>query len=1198
MAGSSSDISKAMPSSAASPTAKEQNHCTAPRKIASSVLGRLCPASSSSTTRSSPSTKLNRETDHDKKAITTAAMVKDAPLEGEKEKPTLVPIPKPKGLPVIGHVTLIDMDLPIQSYYEYAQEMGPIYKMSFFSLDFVMLSNHELTHEVCDDKRFKKCIDNEISELRWGVRDGLFTQSRGEEEENWGIAHRVLIPAFGPLTIRSMFPEMHDIASQLALKWARHGAHAPINLTEDLTRLAMDTIALCAMGFRFNSYYRSDVHPFVGAMYGFMRAAGTRITRPPGLPGVFFRKADKKFARDIALLRQTAEEVIRSRKAEVEARRSGDGTPPRKDLLTAMLESVDEKTGKKMTEDSIVDNLITFLIAGHETTASTLAFTFYRLLTHPEVYRKAQDEIYEVVGKGELTINHLAKLKYLSAVIRETMRFHPSIPFIAREALTDTVVGGKYPVKAGLQFATLIELVQRDPAVYGADADEFNPERMLDGPFDERMKKFPHCWMPFGTGVRACIGRPFAWQEMLLALALLLQNFKCVKHDPGYELEISQALTIKPNGFVIRAMLRDGMTPGLLESRLAGGGKGEANLGSGHSEANVESNHVRSGIAQPIPNSMGLKPLAVLYGSNSGTCEFMAQRLAADAVRHGFAAAIDTLDAATEALPTDRPVVIITASYEGEPTHNAAHFVKWLESLEGKLEAVRGVRYAVFGCGHRDWAATFHKVPRMIDERLAGLGAERLVEMGCTDAKERDMFSDFEAWEDDNFWPAVGDGARGVHAGESETGESSEGLLQVTLSTPRATILHHDVQEAKVVSVRALTYRYEKDGRTQGTEKVGKGHVEVQLPPGTQYCTGDYLTILPHNPRTTVARVMRRFGLSWDAHASIKAPRPTVLPTGGSIPVVELLTSYVELGLVASKRNIATLSRAARDPTVKAKLSYLASDGYQELVKAKQLSVLGIVEEFPELEIPLGTFISLLPPMRVRQYSISSSPLANPTTATIVYSVFDIPSASGHGRHVGVCSSYLATLGPGQKVQVSVRPGAMGFRPPSPAQAASTTPVVMIAAGTGIAPFRGFLQERAEMLRHGRVLAPAVLFFGCRGPGDEDLYRDELDAWEAEGVLAGVFRAYSRDTSGESKGCRYVQDRVWAERRRVEELWEKGARVYVCGSARMSEGVKKVMLNIVIERSREVDGKEVGVEEAEAYFQSMRSQRYAVDVFD
>ncbi|TLD05201.1 uncharacterized protein PgNI_09177 [Pyricularia grisea] len=1204
MADGNSDVGNTLPSSTASSTAKEQKHHPGPRRVASSMLGRLCPVLSSSTARAPPPTGLENETENDKEATTTTTtttMAKDAPPKSEEEKLTLVPIPEPKGLPVLGHVTLIDKDLPVKSYYDYAQKMGPIYKMSFFTLDFVILSNHELTHEVCDDKRFKKCIENEIAELRWGTGDGLFT-SRGEEEENWGIAHRVLVPAFGPLTIRNMFPEMHDIASQLALKWARHGAQAPINIAEDFTRLAMDTIALCAMGFRFNSYYRSDVHPFIDAMYSFLRAAGLRITRPPGLPALFFRKADKKFAKDIALLRETAEEVIRSRNAEVEARGPGDGTPPRKDLLTAMLEGVDKKTGKKMTEDSIVDNLITFLIAGHETTASTLAFTVYRLLAHPEVYRKAQDEIDQVVGKGELTINHLAKLKYISAVIRETMRFNPPIPFLAREALTDTVVGGKYPVKAGLQFATLIELVQRDPAAYGADADEFKPERMLDGPFDERMKKFPHCWMPFGTGVRACIGRPFAWQEMLLALALLLQNFKFVKHDPGYELKVSQTLTLKPDGFVVRAMLRDCMTPGMLESRLAGvgGSKGSAKQGTEDTDTNANPDGAGPGTAHQTPYSTGLKPLTVLYGSNSGTCEFMAQRLAADAARHGFAAAIDTLDAATEALPTDRPVVIITASYEGEPTHNAAHFAKWLESLAGKTGAFRGVRYAVFGCGHRDWVKTFHKVPKMIDERLAALGAERLVEMGCTDAKERDMFSDFEAWEDDIFWPAVGDGVEQGRVGGSETTESSEGLLQVTLSTPRATILHQDVQEAKVVSVRALTHRDDADGRTGGTGNVGKGHVEVQLPPGTQYCTGDYLAVLPHNPRTTVARVMRRFGLAWDAHASIRAPGPTVLPTGGSVPVAELLTSYVELGVVASRRNILTLAGAATDPAVKAKLENLASDGYEELVKDKQLSVLSIAEQFPDLEIPLGTFITLLPPMRVRQYSISSSPLANPTTASITYSVLDSPSTSGHGRHVGVCSSYLATLEPGQKVQVSVRPGAVGFRPPppSPSDAAPTTPVVMIAAGTGIAPFRAFLQERAEMLRNGRVLAPAVLFFGCRGPGDEDLYRDELDAWEEEGVLDGVFRAYSRDHAAEGAGCRYVQDRVRAERRRVGEMWEQGARVYVCGSAKMGEGVKDAMLSIIIERSREANGEEMGADEAEEYFQSMRNQRYAVDVFD
>jgi cytochrome P450 / NADPH-cytochrome P450 reductase len=174
------------------------------------------------------------------------------------------------------------------------------------------------------------------------------------------------------MKIRDMFDDMHDIASQLVLKWARHGPQHRILLTDDFTRLALDTISLCSMGYRFNSYYSEAMHPFVGAMSEFLVECGVRANRPP-LPGFLTRSADRKFQQNIELMRVIARGVLEERAA--------DPTNPRKDLLTAMLYSEDTKTGQKMTNDSIIDNLITFLIAGHETTSGLLSYAVVGLTT-------------------------------------------------------------------------------------------------------------------------------------------------------------------------------------------------------------------------------------------------------------------------------------------------------------------------------------------------------------------------------------------------------------------------------------------------------------------------------------------------------------------------------------------------------------------------------------------------------------------------------------------------------------------------------------------------------------------------------------------------------------------------------------------------------------------------------------------------
>lgn len=199
---------------------------------------------------------------------------------------------------------------------------------------------------------------------------------------------------------------MHDIAGQLLLKWSRQGPDVPIMVTDDFTRLALDTIALCSMNYRFNSYYHNEMHPFIEAMGNFLKESGNR-SRRLAVTDIFYRQANQRYWADIEVLRKTADGVLKARK---------EHPNDRHDLLGAMLDGVDPKTGQKMSDSSIIDNLITFLIAGHETTSGLLSFAFYQLLKNPEAYRKAQQEVDEVLETGPITFEHLSKLHYIQAV--------------------------------------------------------------------------------------------------------------------------------------------------------------------------------------------------------------------------------------------------------------------------------------------------------------------------------------------------------------------------------------------------------------------------------------------------------------------------------------------------------------------------------------------------------------------------------------------------------------------------------------------------------------------------------------------------------------------------------------------------------------------------------------------------------------
>ncbi|GAW26484.1 putative Bifunctional P-450:NADPH-P450 reductase [Rosellinia necatrix] len=904
------------------------------------------------------------------------------------------------------------------------------------------------------------------------------------------------------------------------------------------------------MGFRFNSFYTKELHPMIEAMGGFLVESGKRPSRV--LPSFFYRTDDAKYWGDIEVLRSTAEEVLQARKKNPD---------DRKDLLNAMLNGVDPKTGKHMSDSSIIDNLITFLIAGHETTSGTLSFAFYRLLKNPDCYRKVQEEVDAVVGKGPINVDHISKLPYITAVLRETLRLDSPISIFSVVSVEDQLMAGRYPVSKDEPVALFLARAHLDPAVWGDDANDFKPERMLDEPFNKLPK---NAWKPFGNGARACIGRPFAMQEAILAVAMLFQNFNFVMHDPNYNLAIKQTLTIKPDNFLMRAIIRDGLSPTQLEHRLAG-----RSFSQETSKLPLEDSVASMGVGQKI---------TILYGSNSGTCESLAQRVASDASRHGFAVdRVDCLDTANGALPKNQPVIVITASYEGEAPDNAALFCSWLAGSKDK-DLLKGVDYAVFGVGHHDWAQTFHRIPKLVDAKLEENGATRIADMGLSDAGTTDAFTDFETWEDNVLWPALQKKYGTV--GSKENVQSAG--LSVEVTNPRTSTLRQDVMEGFVVSTRTLT--------AEG-EPVKK-HIEIALPSGQTYRSGDYLAVLPINPKVIVQRVMRRFQLAWDAHLTIAGAANTPLPTETSLPAHSVFSAYVELAQPATKRNILTLVDTATDEADKDALKKYAAEDYPEVLE-KRTSVLDLLEKFPAINLPLGMFLAMLPPMRVRQYSISSSPLWNPSHVTLTFSVLEAPSKSGQGTHVGVASSYLGGLEAGDKLHVSVRPSHAAFHLP---QSPEGTPVICVAAGTGLGPFRGFVQERAEMIAAGRKLAPALLLAGCRAPGRDDLYADELAAWEAAGAVV-VRRAYSR-ASDLSGGARYVQDLLAAHHDEVIPLWQQSARLYICGSRAVGEGVRAEVVKMVMAKARADGDAELTEERANEWWDSLRNVRYATDVFD
>jgi cytochrome P450/NADPH-cytochrome P450 reductase len=780
-----------------------------------------------------------------------------------------------------------------------------------------------------------------------------------------------------------------------------------------------------------------------------------------------------------------------------------------------------------------------------------------------------------VLGKRPIAPSDIKNLKYLNACLRESLRLSPTATAMSKQinplsqqefALLD----GRYKVDPSDRVLVLLGKTQRDVSVYGEDAAEFHPERMLD----ENFNKLPSgAWKPFGNGIRGCIGRPFAWQEALMVAALVLQHFDLELDDPAYELKIKQTLTIKPKNLYVRAKARDGIDATLLDQQL-------------HSNApNGKAHSPQNGDHKPTTGATDERaPMTILYGSNTGTCLALAQRLSSHAAARGFDAKVLDMDSAVERVPQTQPIIIITSSYEGQPPDDAGEFMAWLQ--DAKRGQLSGVRFAVFGCGHRDWAKTFHAVPKLANKLMADAGAHRIAPIGFSDVADGNVFGDFEDWEDEVLWPQLSSNTKDL--------DHHDNPITAEISTDkRASSLRYDVFVGTVKSNKTLT----ADG-----EPV-KRHMEVQLQTLSEYECGDYLAILPLNSEKSVQRVMTHFKLPFDAVITFKGNETgsSAIPNNTPLSIYDLLRSYVELSQPATKGALKICARYTESPKDKTYLEETALDSnlFRIEIINKRVSVFDILLHTPSISLPLPTFLGLLPPLRVRQYSISSSPLVSPETCTITYGNIHQPALSDPDiLFEGVASSYLSSLKMGDRIQVSLRKTSKKtFRVPDDTQ---NTPMLMFAAGTGLAPFRGFIEQRAALISANPEikLAKAVLFLGCRSMTKDRLYAEEMDQWIRDGVV-DVRYAFSREPEN-SQGCKYVPERMKCDKDLLRQLWKDGATVYVCGSREFDRAVGEAARAVAVEKRME-DGmgkKEEAEKQVEEWFAGVASQRIATDIFD
>ncbi len=605
------------------------------------------------------------------------------------------------------------------------------------------------------------------------------------------------------------------------------------------------------------------------------------------------------------------------------------------------------------------------------------------------------------------------------------------------------------------------------------------------------------------------------------------------------------------------------------------------------------------------------KSIAIFYGSQTGTAEEFSNRLAKDAQRYDLKAMVlDPEECEIDDLPSMRDelgkclIVFVVATYgEGDPTDNAQLLYEWLHDDQD----LAGLNYAVFGLGNKTYEH-YNSVGRYFDKRLEELGAFRVCTRGEGD-DDANIEEDFVSWRE-KFWPTVCDffdvklSKRKIQRSLSVM---TERVFKVKTFTDLPPEKVYSGEIAKLGSYKNQKPPYDAKNpylaRVMVNRELHKDgsdrscmHIELDIEgSGIRYSAGDHVAVYPTNDLELVEKLGRLLGVDLDvvfkmenvdedAQKKSPFPCPTTYRTA--------LLHYIDIANTVKTHILAELVAYAKDEKDKEFLNNLVAGDekgkalYNEWVVKDHRNIIGVLEDLPSVKPPIDYLMELLPRLQCRYYSISSSSKLVPKRIHITAVVVDWLTRIGR-QQKGVATTWLKQKVPNedQDVRVPIFVRHTQFRlPPKP-----TTAAIMIGPGTGLAPFRGFIQERDVQRESGCPIGETVLFFGCRKKQEDYLYQEELEEYEKNGTLSKLFLAFSRDQAEKV----YVTHLLRQNTELIWKLIEKGGHVYVCGDARtMAKDVHKI-LEETLQKHCDMTG-----QQAATYLKNMSNKsRYSVDVW-
>ncbi|XP_059054376.1 NADPH--cytochrome P450 reductase isoform X2 [Achroia grisella] len=492
------------------------------------------------------------------------------------------------------------------------------------------------------------------------------------------------------------------------------------------------------------------------------------------------------------------------------------------------------------------------------------------------------------------------------------------------------------------------------------------------------------------------------------------------------------------------------------------------------------------------------------------------------------------------------------------------------------ISSIQKLRYMVFGLGNKTYEH-YNAVAIYLDKRLEELGASRVYELGLGD-DDANIEDDFITWKD-KFWPSVCEKFNIESTGEEELTRQFRLVTHAPDEIPTNNIFTGEIARLHSLQVQRPPYDAKNPFLAQikvnrELHKAGDRsclHVEFDISDSKmRYEAGDHVAVYPINDSTLVERIGELTNsdlneifslINTDQESSKKNPFPC--PTSYRTA----LSHYLEITALPRTHIMRELAEYCSDEEDKKKLLLMATNSqegkalYQSFVVDACRNIAHILEDIKSCKPPLDHICELLPRLQPRFYSISSSPKLHPETVHVTAVVVEYKTLTGR-INKGVATTWLAQHKPEDgkplpRVPIYIRKSQ--FRLPLQPQ----TPIIMVGPGTGFAPFRGFLQERAHARANGKEVGDNILYFGCRHRDQDYIYQEELEQYETNGDVK-LNLAFSRDQAQKVYVTHLLE-------KNIDQIWDiignRNGHFYVCGDAKnMAVDVRNILLKAVQEK--------------------------------